>query len=93
MLRSGNGIHLFIGKFDLSYVDVLDQFVLVHEIDADNVVVQFVDDIHCMRELLAFYVEINFVDPNGVHCISGSGDAALSVGNFPRFLFSNCRIK
>ena len=65
----------------------------MHEIDANNVVVQFVDDVHWVCELLAFYVEINFVDPDGVHCISRSGDAALSIGNFSEFLFSKCRVK
>ncbi len=93
MLHGGNGIHLFVGKFDLSCVDVIDQFVSVHEIDADNVVVQFVDDVHWVYELLAFYVEINFIDPNGVHCVSRSGDAALSVGDFPGFLSFKCCVK
>jgi len=42
----------FFGEFDLPCVDVVDQFVAVHEVDANNVVVELVDDVHRVGELL-----------------------------------------
>ncbi len=39
LLGSANCVHFLVGKFDLPCVDVIDQFVAVHEVDADNVVV------------------------------------------------------
>ncbi len=93
LFGGANGIHLFVGKFDLPCVDVVDQFVLVHKVDANDVVVQLFDDIHQVCELLPFNIEIYFIDPNGIHCVSGSGDAALRVGNFPQFLISKCGVE
>ena len=49
-------IHFLIGEFDLPCVDVVDQFVVVHEVDADDVVVEFVDDVHWVCELLSLDV-------------------------------------
>jgi len=46
-------VHFFVGKFDFPRVHVVDQFVEVHEVDADNVVV---DDVHRVGELLPFNV-------------------------------------
>ncbi len=47
-------IHFFVGEFDLPCVDVVDQFVAVHEVDADDIVVELVDDVHRMGEFLSF---------------------------------------
>ena len=77
MFGGTNGIHFFIGELDLPRVYVVDQFVAVHEVDADNVVVQFVDDVHRVSELLPLDIEIYFIDPNGINCVSGSGNIAL----------------
>ncbi len=93
LFGSANGIHFLIGEFDLLRVDVVDQFVAVHEVDADNVVVQFVDHIHWVREFLAFDIEVHLIDSNGIHCVSGSGDAALRIGDFPGLLVSKCSVK
>ncbi len=85
--RNGNllgctyGIHFLVGEFDLPCVDVVDQFVAVHEVDADDIVVKFVDDVHWVSELLSLDVQVYFIDPERVHCVPGSGDAALRVGN------------
>ncbi len=57
LFGGANGIHLFVGEFDLPRVDLVDQFVAVHEVDADNVVVQLVDNIHWVSELLSFDIE------------------------------------
>ncbi len=90
--RDGNllgrtyGIHSFIGKFDLPCVDVVDQFVAVHEVDADDIVVKFVDDVHWVSELLSSDVQVYFIDPERVHCVPGSGNTALRVGNLLGFL-------
>ena len=62
-----NGIHLFVGELDLPGVHILDQFVAVHEVDADNVVVQLVNDVHWVSELLSFDIKVYFIDPNGSH--------------------------
>ncbi len=56
-------IHLLVGKFDLPCVDVVYQFVVVHEVDADDVVVEFVDDVHRVCELLSLDVQVYFIDP------------------------------
>ncbi len=58
-----NGIHFFVGELDLPGVHIVDQFVAVHEVDADNVVVQLVDDVHQMSELLRFDIKVYFIDP------------------------------
>ncbi len=92
LLGGTNGIHFFVGDLDLPRVDVVDQLVAVHEVDANNVVIQLVDDIHRMGELLPL-IEIYFIDPDGIHCISRGGDAALSIGDFLRFLVSKCGIE
>ena len=75
-----------IGGLDLSRVHVIDQLVAVHEVDANDVVVEFVDDIHRVGELLSLDVQVHFIDPERIHCVSGSGDAALRVGNLLGFL-------
>jgi hypothetical protein len=46
LFGGANGIHFFIGELDLPHVYVVDQFVAVHEVDANNVVVQLIDDFH-----------------------------------------------
>jgi hypothetical protein len=79
--------------FSGNRVDILDQLIAVHEVDDDNVVIQFVDDIHWIGEFLSFDIEVHFIDPYGVHGISRCGDATLSVGNFPRFLVPKCGVE
>jgi len=88
-----NCIHFFVGKFDLPRVDVVDQFVAVQEVDANYVVIQLVDDVHWMCKFLPFDIEVHLVDSKGVHCISGSSNAALRVGDFPGLLVSECGIE
>ncbi len=39
LFGSSNCIHFLVGEFDLPCIDVVDQFVAVHEVDANNVVV------------------------------------------------------
>ncbi len=39
LFGSANCVHFFVGELDLPCVDVVDQFVAVHEVDANNVVV------------------------------------------------------
>ncbi len=63
LLGRTDGIHFLVGEFDLPCVDVIDQFVTVHEVDADNIVVEFVDDVHWMGELLSLDVQVYFIDP------------------------------
>ncbi len=90
--RNGNlfdradSIHFFVGEFDLPGVHIVDQFVAVHEVDADDIVVELVDDVHWMGELLSFDVQVHFIDPERVHCVSRSGNAALCVGDLLGFL-------
>ncbi len=79
-------VHFLFGEFDLPRVDVVDQFVAVHEVYADNVVVQLVDDVHWMCKLLPLDIKVHLVDSKGVHCVSGSGDTALRIGNLLGFL-------
>ncbi len=45
---------LFVGKLDLPRVEIVDQLVAVHEVDANNVVIQLVDNVHWVGELLPF---------------------------------------
>ena len=56
LLDCTDRVHFFIGEFNLPRVHVVDQFVAVHEVDADNVVVELVDDVHRVGELLPFDV-------------------------------------
>ncbi len=93
LFGGANGIHLFVGELDLPHVHVVDQFVAVHEVDANNVIVQLVDDVHRVSELLPFDIEIYFIDPNGIHCVPGSGNSALRVGDFLWFLISKCSVE
>ena len=79
MFGRANCVHFGIGEFDLSCVHVLDQLVAVHEVDADDVVAQFGDYVHRMGKFLSFDPEVHFIDPYGVHCVSGCGDAALGI--------------
>ncbi len=74
-----NCVHLGIGEFDLSRVYVLDELFVVHEVDADNVVVQLGDDIHWVSEFPSFDPEVHFIDTYGFHCVSRCGDAALGI--------------
>ncbi len=66
---------------------------MVHEVDAYNVVVQLIDNVHWVSELLPFEVEIYLIDSNGIHCVPGSGDAALCVGDFLGLLISKCGVE
>ena len=52
LLDRTDRVHLFIGEFYLPRVYIVDQFVAVHEVDADNVVVEFIDDVHRVGEPL-----------------------------------------
>jgi hypothetical protein len=63
LLGSASCVHFFVGEFDLPCVDIVDQFVAVHEVDANNVVVQLVDDVHRVCEFLPLDVQVHFVDP------------------------------
>ncbi len=63
LLGCTDGIHFLIGEFDLPGVDVVDQFVAVHEVDANDVVVEFIDDVHRVCELLSLDVQVYFIDP------------------------------
>ena len=63
LLDRADSIHFLVGEFDLPCVDVVDQFVAVHEVDADDIVVEFVDDVHLMGELLSLDVQVYFIDP------------------------------
>ncbi len=51
-------IHFLVGEFDLPCVDVVDQFVAVHEVDADDVVIEFIDDIHRVCDLTLILCQI-----------------------------------
>ncbi len=93
LLGGANCIHFFVGEFDLPRVDIVDQFVALHDIDANNVVVQLVDDVYWVRKLLSFDIKVHLIDSNGVHCILRSGDAALRVGDFLGFLVSKCGVE
>ena len=73
----GNCIYFCIGEFDLSGVNILDQFVAVHEIDANDVVVQHVDNVYWVCKFLSIYSEVHLIDPYRVHCVPGGSDAAL----------------
>ncbi len=77
----------------MSCVDVVDQLVAMHEVDANNVVIQLIDDIDQMCELLSFDIEIYFIDPDGIHCVPGGGDAALRIRNFLRILVYKCSVE
>ncbi len=52
LLGGTNGIHFFVGELDLPRVDGVDQLVTVHEVDANNVVVQLVDDVYRISKTL-----------------------------------------
>ena len=56
LLDRTDRVHFFIGEFNLPRVHIIDQFVAVHEVDADNVVVELIDDVHRVGELLPFDV-------------------------------------
>jgi hypothetical protein len=93
LLGGANRVHFVIGELDLPRVHIVDQLVAVHEVDADNVVVQLVYDIHWVSEFLSLDPEVHLIDPYGVHCVSGWGDAALSVHDFPQFLVPKSGVK
>ena len=60
LLGRADSIHFFVGEFDLPCVHVVDQFVSVHEVDADDIVVELVDDVHWMGEFLSFDVPVSY---------------------------------
>ncbi len=78
MFGRANRVHFGVGKFDLPSVHVVDQLVAMHEVDAD-VVTQLGDHVHHMSKFLSHDPEVHFIDPNGVHCVPGGGDAALGI--------------
>jgi hypothetical protein len=88
-----NGIHLFVSELDLPGVHIVDQFVAVHEVNADNVVVQLVDDIHRMSELLPFDIKVYFIDSIGIYCIPGSATQLYALAIFLGFWFPNAALK
>jgi hypothetical protein len=88
-----NRVHFGVGKFDLPRVHVVDQLVAVHEVDANDVVVQLGDHVHRVSKFPSFDPEVHFIDPYGVHCVSGCGDAALGIQDFPWSLGSECCVK
>ncbi len=63
LLDRADRIHFFIGEFDLPRVHVVDQFVAVHEVDADDIVVELIDDVHRVGEFLSFDVQVYLIDP------------------------------
>ncbi len=71
----------------------MNQLVAMHEVDANNVVVQLVYDIHWVSEFLSLDPEVHLIDPYGVQSISRCDNAALSIGNFPWFLVSKCGVE
>jgi len=52
LLGRANSIHFLVGELDLPCVHVVDQFVAVHEVDADDIIVELVDDVYRVGELL-----------------------------------------
>ncbi len=64
-----NRVHLGVRKFHLSGINVVDQLVAVHEVNANDVVIQFGDDVHWVRKFSPFDPQVHLVDPDGVHCI------------------------
>ncbi len=88
-----NRVHLGVCKFHLSGINIVDQLVAVHEVNDDDVVVQFGDHVHRVCKFLSFDPQVYFVDHDGVHCVPWVGDAALSIGDFLQFLHSKCSIK
>ncbi len=93
LFRCANCVQLCIRKFHLSGVGIVDQLVAVHKINADDIVVQFGDHVHWVCEFSSFDPQIDFVDPDGVHCIPRGGDTDLSIGDFLWFLVSKCSVK
>jgi hypothetical protein len=85
-----NCVHLGVGEFNLSRVYVIDQLVTVHDVNANDVVVQLGDDIHWVSEFPSFDPEVHFIDPYGVNCVSRCGNAAVGIQYFPWFLGSKC---
>ncbi len=65
-----NCVHFGVGELDLSRVHVIDQLAAEHEVDADDVVVEFVNDVHWVSKFLSFDLEVHLIDPYGIHCIS-----------------------
>jgi len=65
-----DSVHLGVGKFDLPCVFIVDKLVPVHEVNADDVVIQLVDHIHWVSEFSSFDPEVHLIDPYGVLCIS-----------------------
>jgi hypothetical protein len=69
LLLVTNCIYLGVSKFHLPGVNVVDQLVAVHEVNANNVVVQSGDHIYRMCKFSSLNPEVNLVDPTGVHCV------------------------
>ena len=59
LLGRANSIHFLVGELNLPCVHVVDQFVAVHKVDADDIIVELVDDVHWMGELLSFNVQVH----------------------------------
>ena len=65
----------------------------MHEVDADDIVVELVDHVHRVGELLPLDVQVYLIDPERIHGVSGSGDAALRVGNLLGFLIPESSVE
>ncbi len=79
LFGSTNRVHFGVGKFDLPGVHVVDQLFAVHNVHADDVVVQLSDHIHWVSEFWSFDPEVHFVNPYRVHCVSRCGNTAVSI--------------
>ncbi len=93
LFGGANGIQVCIGEFHLSGVYVIDQFILVCKIDADDIVIELCDDVVQVCKFSPFDLYVHLVDPNGVHCVPGSRDTALNIRNLPRFLWSKSSVE
>ena len=52
MFGRANRVHFGVSELDLPRVYLVDQLVAVHEVDADDIVVELVDHVHRVGELL-----------------------------------------
>jgi hypothetical protein len=82
LFSGGNCIHLCISKFDLPCINIVDQLVAVHKSEANDVVVQLVDNIYRMCEFSSFYPEVHLIDPNRVHCIPEAATQLCELESF-----------
>jgi hypothetical protein len=93
LLCGANCVHPGVCKFHLSAIHIVDQLVVVHKVNANDIFVQFSDHIYRACKLSSFNPQVHLVNPDGVHCIPGGGDAALSIRYFIQFLHSKCGVK